>query len=42
MFGIRCEEGTKEGKGPQLRKDFLRKVGDKSFLERRGGSEEFS
>jgi hypothetical protein len=40
VFGIRCEEETKEGKGPLLRKGPLGKKGRKSLPERRGGLEE--
>jgi hypothetical protein len=34
VFGIGCEERTKEGKGPQLRKGFLEKEWGRVF--RRG------
>jgi hypothetical protein len=37
---IRCEEGTKEGKGLQLRHGFLEKEVGKSLPERRGGLDE--
>jgi hypothetical protein len=40
-FRIRCEEETKEGKRPRLRRGLLGKKGRKSFPERRGGSEEW-
>jgi hypothetical protein len=39
VFRIKCEYDKKEGRGPRLRKGFLRKEGRKSLMERRGGLE---
>jgi hypothetical protein len=36
VLGIRCEDGTKEGKGLGLREDFLGREGGRGLPERRG------